>query len=87
MPYATLPRRPAHHSDRQTDRETERQRERERVNAGVPPGSERRQLLRLAVINLLLVLTVAFLIKVVFDVASDLKHPPQSGGVLYIPKE
>lgn len=77
MPYATPPPVRTHPSER----------ERERVNADVSSGSERRQVRRLLVLNLLLVLTVAFLIKVVFDFARDLEHPPKSGDVFYITKQ
>lgn len=46
---------------------------------------ESKQVRRLVIVNLLLIITVAFLIKVVFDLAKSLENPPRQSGVFVLP--
>jgi hypothetical protein len=59
----------------------ERERERESKSA------ESKQVRRLAVINFLLILTVAFLVKVLFDLNRSLANPPHQSGSFVSPSQ
>ena len=45
---------------------------------------ENRSITRLIIINILLILTIGFLIMVLFDLARYFENPPRSSGIFHI---
>ncbi|NCN95076.1 hypothetical protein GW951_01990 [Candidatus Wolfebacteria bacterium] len=55
-------------------------------NNGKEVKKEKRFITRLIIVNILLILTIGFLIMVLFDLARYFENPPRSSGIFHISK-